>query len=56
MRLVIDPTATGRSTCPVLGGDDTELRAATGWEPAIDLDTSLADILARLAAATCSHG
>jgi GDP-4-dehydro-6-deoxy-D-mannose reductase len=31
---------------PVLRGDPTKLRAATGWEPEISLDETLRDVLA----------
>jgi GDP-4-dehydro-6-deoxy-D-mannose reductase len=31
---------------PVLRGDATLLRAATGWEPRVPLATTLADVLA----------
>ena len=34
------------SRCPVLRGDPTRLREATGWEPDITLDQTLADVLA----------
>ena len=30
---------------PVLRGDYTRLNKATGWEPAIDLDQTLSDLL-----------
>jgi nucleoside-diphosphate-sugar epimerase len=30
----------------VLVGDNTALRAATGWEPTIPLDQTLSDVLA----------
>jgi GDP-4-dehydro-6-deoxy-D-mannose reductase len=30
---------------PVVRGDPSKLRAATGWEPTVDLDTTLRDVL-----------
>lgn len=45
MRLVPDPELQRQVETPVLRGDNTKLRAATGWAPEIDLDTTLADIL-----------
>ncbi|MCD9623338.1 GDP-mannose 4,6-dehydratase [Rhabdothermincola salaria] len=45
MRLVPDPDLQRPVETPVLRGDNTKLRAATGWAPEIDLDTTLADIL-----------
>jgi len=45
MRLVVDPTRHRPIDVPVLRGSNEKLRAATGWEPAIPLSTTLADIL-----------
>jgi GDP-4-dehydro-6-deoxy-D-mannose reductase len=47
MRLVIDPDRYRQVDVPTVLGSNQRLRATTGWEPTIDLDTSLADILAR---------
>jgi GDP-4-dehydro-6-deoxy-D-mannose reductase len=30
---------------PVVRGDPSKLHAATGWEPTVDLDTTLRDVL-----------
>jgi GDP-4-dehydro-6-deoxy-D-mannose reductase len=46
MELVTDPELERPVDIPVLIGDSSRLRDATGWEPAIDLDTTLADLLA----------
>ena len=46
MRLVIDPDLKRPVDIPVLVGDSTKLATATGWAPTIDLDTTLADVLA----------
>ena len=46
MRLVSDPALQRPVDIPVLVGDNAALRAATGWEPTIPLDTTLADVLA----------
>ena len=46
MRLVSDPALQRPVDIPVLVGDNTALRAATGWEPTIPLDQTLADVLA----------
>jgi len=46
MRLVTDPALQRPVDIPVLVGDNTRLRAATGWEPTISLDQTLADVLA----------
>jgi len=45
MRLVSDPGLQRPVDTPVLRGDATRLRDATGWEPCIPLDDTLADIL-----------
>jgi nucleoside-diphosphate-sugar epimerase len=47
MRLVIDPDRYRQVDVPTVLGSSERLRAATGWEPTIDLGTSLVDILAR---------
>ncbi|HET9611281.1 MAG TPA: GDP-mannose 4,6-dehydratase [Acidimicrobiales bacterium] len=46
MRLVSDPALQRPVDIPVLVGDSTRLRAATGWQPTIPLDETLADVLA----------
>ena len=56
MRLVTDPSLQRPVDIPVLVGDNRALRRATGWEPTIPLDRTLADVLtdwrARLGADT----
>ncbi len=46
MRLEPDPVLQRRVETPVLRGDNAKLRRATGWEPEIPLDQTLADVLA----------
>ena len=46
MRLVSDPGLQRPVDIPVLVGDNTALRDATGWEPTIALDQTLSDVLA----------
>lgn len=45
MSLRRDPDLERKVDVPVLRGDNTKLRAATGWEPAIPLEQTLADLL-----------
>ena len=45
MAMVVDPERFRPVDLPELRGDPARLRRATGWEPAIDLDTTLADVL-----------
>jgi GDP-4-dehydro-6-deoxy-D-mannose reductase len=45
MRLVSDPELQRPVDIPVLVGDNSALRAATGWEPTIPLDRTLTDVL-----------
>jgi GDP-4-dehydro-6-deoxy-D-mannose reductase len=45
MRLESDPALQRPVDVPVLRGDPTKLKAATGWEPTIGLDQTLADLL-----------
>ncbi|MFO7278933.1 MAG: GDP-mannose 4,6-dehydratase [Thermoanaerobacterales bacterium] len=45
MRLVVDPSLQRPVDIPVLVGDNTALRQATGWEPTIPLEQTLADVL-----------
>lgn len=46
MHLVPDPELQRPVDIPVLVGDSSKLRAATGWAPSIPLETTLADVLA----------
>jgi len=41
----VDPDRLRPSDIPVLIGDPSELRKATGWEPRIPLERTLADLL-----------
>ncbi len=43
--LVVDPELVRPVELPVLRGDSTKLREATGWAPDIKLDQTLADVL-----------
>ncbi|MDZ4825909.1 MAG: GDP-mannose 4,6-dehydratase [Actinomycetota bacterium] len=45
LRLVPDPELVRPVDVPCLVGDPTKVRAATGWAPERDLDTTLADVL-----------
>ena len=45
MRLEGDPTLQRPVDVPVLRGDHTKLTKATGWEPQIPLDVTLAAIM-----------
>jgi GDP-4-dehydro-6-deoxy-D-mannose reductase len=45
MRLEGDPALQRAVDVPVLRGDYTKLHKATGWDPEIDLDQTLADVL-----------
>lgn len=45
MRLVVDPDRYRKVDVPLVLGDPTRLREATGWTPTVDLDTTLADVL-----------
>ena len=40
-----DPSLIRPVDVPILRGDASRLRTATGWEPSISLDTTLADVL-----------
>lgn len=44
--IVVDPERVRPVDLPELRGDPSKLRRATGWEPRIDLDATLADVLA----------
>jgi GDP-4-dehydro-6-deoxy-D-mannose reductase len=46
LELVTDPALVRPVDVPVLRGDATRLRQATGWAPSIPLATTLADVLA----------
>ena len=46
MRLVSDPALQRPVDIPVLVGDNSALRRATGWEPTIPLEQTLSDVLA----------
>jgi GDP-4-dehydro-6-deoxy-D-mannose reductase len=50
LTLETDPELVRPVDVPVLRGDATRLRTATGWEPTIPLATTLADVLASWAA------
>jgi GDP-4-dehydro-6-deoxy-D-mannose reductase len=45
VRLITDPALLRPVEVPVLVGDATALRTATGWEPTITLANTLADLL-----------
>lgn len=47
----VDSALLRPSDVPVLRGDARKLRAATGWSPAIDLATTLADVVAAVSVA-----
>ncbi|HET9732575.1 MAG TPA: GDP-mannose 4,6-dehydratase [Acidimicrobiales bacterium] len=51
LTLEVDESLVRPVEVPVLRGDPAKLRAATGWEPAIPLDRTLADVLAQMGAA-----
>lgn len=46
MRLEVDPERLRPVDLPVLRGDPTKLREATGWEPTTPLEQTLGDVLA----------
>ena len=45
VRIETDPSLLRPSDTPVLVGDATRLRAATGWEPQIQFERTLDDLL-----------
>ena len=45
MRIEDDPSRQRPVDVPVLCGDATKVRDATGWQPVIPLDQTLADLL-----------
>jgi len=51
-----DPGRYRPSDIPVLVGDPSRLRAATGWEPRIPLDRTLGDLLADWRARVSARG
>lgn len=59
MRLVPDPALQRPVEVPVLVGSNERLRAATGWEPEIPLEQTLADLMSdsrtRVAAEIAAH-
>jgi GDP-4-dehydro-6-deoxy-D-mannose reductase len=46
LRLEVDPALVRPVDIPVLVGDNAKIVAATGWQPEVDLDTTIADLLA----------
>jgi GDP-4-dehydro-6-deoxy-D-mannose reductase len=46
MKVVLDPDRLRPVEVPILHGDNTKVRDETGWEPAILLEQTLADVLA----------
>ena len=48
LEIEVDPTLVRPVDVPVLVGDNSRLRAATGWQPEISLDDTLRDVLAAL--------
>jgi GDP-4-dehydro-6-deoxy-D-mannose reductase len=56
LELVTDPDLVRAVDLPVLLGDNTRLREATGWQPEIPLDTTLADVLAEARAPNAAGG
>ena len=48
LELVVDPELLRPVDLPVLRGDATKLRAATGWKPQLSLESSLADVMSAL--------
>jgi GDP-4-dehydro-6-deoxy-D-mannose reductase len=48
VELVPDPALQRPHDVPVLRGDNTKVRAATGWEPTIALSQTIADLVAAL--------
>jgi GDP-4-dehydro-6-deoxy-D-mannose reductase len=46
LRITVDPDLVRPIDVPRLVGDPSKLRAATGWEPAVPLERTIADVLA----------
>jgi GDP-4-dehydro-6-deoxy-D-mannose reductase len=53
--VVEDPARLRSSDTPVIVGDTTKLKEATGWQARYSLDQTLADILAAWRERTVSH-
>jgi GDP-4-dehydro-6-deoxy-D-mannose reductase len=51
LHLGVDPALVRPVEVPRLIGDPAKLRAATGWEPVVPLETTIADVLAEARAA-----
>jgi GDP-4-dehydro-6-deoxy-D-mannose reductase len=45
VRIEVDPSRLRPSDVPVLLGDSSKFRAATGWEPLIPFEKTMADLL-----------
>lgn len=45
IEVVVDPSRLRPTSIPVLVGDNSRLRNATGWQPQIPIDQTLADVL-----------
>jgi GDP-4-dehydro-6-deoxy-D-mannose reductase len=56
VRLAADPSLQRPVDTPVLRGDPARLHKITGWEPRIDLDETLADVLAEWRARIAGDG
>jgi GDP-4-dehydro-6-deoxy-D-mannose reductase len=54
LRITADPELLRPVDVPRLVGDPAKLRAATGWEPAVPLEQTLADVLAEARVAASS--
>lgn len=48
LTIEVDPTLVRPVDVPVMRGDNSRLRAATGWQPQIPLDDTLRDVLTEL--------
>ncbi len=55
IRLVTDPTLVRAVDAPVMIGDNTRLREATGWAPDFSLEQTLADVLATARASVATE-
>ena len=56
LELVADPELERPVDIPVLLGDNSRIRAATGWGPEVPLDHSLAEVLGEAAATSAPEG
>jgi GDP-4-dehydro-6-deoxy-D-mannose reductase len=45
LKIVVDPERVRAVELPEMRGDASRLRAATGWEPEVPLDDTLASVL-----------